>query len=77
MSQAPQGRAYALSAEQHHYLSQKAVALTQTLDRPVNCRHVLDVLLELSLKFDDKTLAQQLQLHFSAPRHQRKSRRRE
>ncbi|MNG56342.1 hypothetical protein D3C81_1597180 [compost metagenome] len=77
MSRAPQGRAYALSAEQHRYLTQKAVALTRTLEQPISCRYVLDALLSLSLNFDDKVLAQQLRQRFSEPPRSRKTRRRE
>lgn len=73
MTKAPQGRAYALSAEQHQFLTHKAVALTQALDQPVACRHVLDALLTLSLKVDDNKLAQQIKQRFNEPQRHRKS----
>ncbi|EKS6646061.1 hypothetical protein QCD58_005006 [Enterobacter hormaechei] len=76
MTKALQGRAYALSAEQHQFLTQKAVALTRTLEQPVACRHVLDALLTLSLELDNKTLAQQIKQRFSEPSRTRKGLRR-
>lgn len=72
MTRTPQGRAYALSAEQHQYLSQKAVAFTKKLNQPVSCRQVLDALLTLSLTLDEQALTDLLKQRLSEPRRHRK-----
>lgn len=67
MSRTPR-RAYALSEEQHQCLSQKAVTLTQSLNQPVSCRHVLDAFLSLGLDVDESELARQLDKQLNTTR---------
>ena len=74
MPRFPPGKAYALSAAQHQHLSDKAVALTQALNHPISCRHVLDALLALSTHIDDSTLADQVMQRIKEPRRRRLSR---
>ncbi|WP_337049939.1 hypothetical protein [Serratia fonticola] len=73
MSRLSQGKVYALSAAQHQHLSEKAVILTQTLNQPVACRHVLDAILKLCVDIDDPTLTRKVQQQLSEPRIRRKS----
>ncbi len=71
MSRPSQGKVYALSAAQHQHLSEKAVTLTQTLNQPVGCRHILDALLNLGIKVDDQTLSEAVQRRLKEPRRRR------
>lgn len=71
MSRLSQGKAYALSAAQHQYLSDKAVSLTKELDEPITCRHVLDALLNLGGTVDNQTLSEAVQRRLKEPRRRR------
>lgn len=66
------GKNYSLSAQHEQHLTEKAVALTQELARPVACRHVLGAILDLALSLNNRTLAEQVQRRLDEPRRSRK-----
>lgn len=56
----PKPKTYSLPAHLQHFLSQEAVKHTSSLNRPVSCRDVLQVILELAPRLDPDLLATRL-----------------
>lgn len=65
-------KTYAIKHTHHQYISEKAVALTKELNRPVACREVMDVLLSISKQIDNETLVEAVKQRLNTPSHKRK-----
>ncbi|WP_235424051.1 hypothetical protein [Citrobacter koseri] len=65
-------KSYAIKHSHHQYISEKAVALTKVLNRPVACREVMDVLLYISKQIDDESLTEAVRQRLNTPARKRK-----